>query len=425
MMDNKTKNQWGPIIIIGALFFLFGFVTWLNATLIPYLKIACELTDFEAYLVTTAFYISYFFMAIPSSSILERVGFKKGMALGLLVMAVGSLIFVPAAMSRQYLLFLLGLFVQGLGLSILQTASNPYITILGPIESAARRISVMGIANKVAGILSPIILGIIVLDGVDDLVIELKGMSIEAKNLELDALAEKVILPYIVMAVALVFLSVWIRYSRLPEIEEEGDAASDASTWNKLKSALKIPYLVLGFFAIFFYVGAEVIPVDSMGLYGTYLGFSAEDAGFFASFTLGGMLLGYVFGIIMIPRFISQQKLLLYFSILGIVFTVGVVLFDGRTSILFLALLGFANSIMWPAIWPLAIEGLGKLTKIGSALLIMGIAGGAILTPFFAKLTEWLNGDMQSAYLMLIVSYLYILFYAMRGHHIGKAAEKA
>jgi len=423
MKQNSTQIQkynWGPIIIIGILFFLFGFVTWLNATLIPYLKIACELTDFEAYLVTTAFYISYFVMAIPSSFILEKVGFKKGMALGLLVMAVGSLIFVPAAMTRMYSLFLFGLFVQGLGLAILQTASNPYITILGPIESAAKRISMMGIANKVAGILSPIILGVIILDGTDTLIVELEGMDILQKAAELDLLASKVILPYIVMAGALVLLSVLIRFAPLPEIEEEDEEEGLTSTFSKVKAVLKVPYLGLGFFAIFFYLGAEVIPVDSMSLYGNHLGFSNEESKFFASFTLSGMLLGYIFGIIAIPKFISQQKALQYFAMLGILFTCGVILFDGKTSIIFLALLGFSNSIMWPAIWPLAIDGLGKLTKIGSAILIMGIAGGAILTPFFAKVTEWMDGNMQQAYFIIIFFYIYILFYANWGSKMGK-----
>ena len=423
MQSKIEKQHWGPIAIIGILFFLFGFVTWLNATLIPYLKIACELSDFEAYLVTTAFYISYFFMALPSSYILERTGFKKGMALGLLVMAAGSLVFIPAAITRMYSLFLGGLFIQGLGLAILQTASNPYITILGPIESAAKRISIMGIANKVAGILSPILLGMIVLDGADELVGQLGGMSEIARETELDALSSRVILPYIIMAIALVLLSVWIRYSSLPEIEDEAGSESPSSETmtQKIGAALKIPYLVLGFFAIFFYLGAEVIPVDSMGLYGKHLGFSLEESRFFASFTLSGMLLGYIFGIIAIPKYISQQKALYYFSILGILFTIGVVVFQGKLSILFLALLGFANSIMWPAIWPLAIEGLGRLTKIGSAFLIMGIAGGALLTPLFAKVTEWLHGDMQLAYLMLIGCYLYILYYAAFGHRKGKS----
>ena len=163
----SRSNYILSISIIGVLFFIFGFITWLNATLIPYLRISCELTSFESYLVTFAFYISYFVMALPSSKVLEKTGFKNGMSLGLIIMAVGALVFVPAAMTRTYWWFLLGLFIQGTGLAILQTASNPYVTILGPIESAAKRISIMGVANKFAGILSPIILGAIVLDGID------------------------------------------------------------------------------------------------------------------------------------------------------------------------------------------------------------------------------------------------------------------
>src|SRR5882762_3330899 len=152
------------IFLIGVLFFVFGFVTWLNGTLISFLKLACQLhSDIEAFFVTFAFYMAYFFLAIPAAHILKRTGFKNGMALGLLIMAIGSLLFVPAANARNFPLFLTGLFVQGMGLALLQTASNPYISIIGPIESAAQRISIMGICNKTAGALSPLILGAVVL----------------------------------------------------------------------------------------------------------------------------------------------------------------------------------------------------------------------------------------------------------------------
>lgn len=426
----NNQNNLGPMIIIGALFFLFGFVTWLNATLIPYLKIACELNDFEAFLVTTAFYISYFFMALPSSTILEKVGFKNGMALGLIIMGIGSLIFVPAAMTRMYSLFLLGLFVQGLGLAVLQTASNPYITVLGPIESAAKRISFMGIANKVAGILSPILLGMVVLSGTDELTANLEIMNDAQRAVELNLLANKVILPYILMAVVLFILAFGIRYSKLPEIEEEETEELPGQWYKRLRAVLKVPYLALGFVAIFLYVGAEVIAVDTMAVYGKYLGYTFEEAKYYPSFTLVGMLLGYVVGIIAIPKFLSQQKALSGFAILGLIFTILAVLTKGvsfnlfdihwSVSILFLALLGFANSVMWPAIWPLAIDKLGKLTKIGSAILIMGIAGGALLPPLFAIIKDLLGGHMHLAYLLLIICYLFILFYAVKGHKIGK-----
>jgi glucose/galactose transporter len=358
-------------------------------------------------------------MAIPSSWILEKIGFKKGMALGLFIMAVGSLIFIPAANTRIYALFLLGLFVQGLGLAILQTASNPYVTILGPIESAAKRISVMGVANKFAGILSPVILGIMVLEGIDDLQIDLATMDISQKVAELNALAHKVILPYAIMAIVLILLSGLIIYSPLPSIDDQDSSSEHMSTIQKIKAVVKVPYLTLGFVAIFCYLGVEVIPVDTMKLYGEYLGFSSDQTKFFASFTLVAMLIGYLFGIIAIPKYISQQKALKYFTYLGMIFTVVAVFANGIISIIFIVSLGFANSIMWPAIWPLAIDGLGKFTKIGSAILIMGIVGAAILTPFFGQISTWL-GNMQMAYLILIPCYLYILFYATKGHKIGK-----
>src|SRR5690606_36916248 len=157
-MSSNQKSYAFPMFIIGTLFFIFGFVTWLNSVLIPFLQQACQLTDFQAYFVTLAFYISYFVMAIPSSAILKKIGFARGMSVGLFAMALGALVFIPAAQVRSYPLFLVGLFIQGTGLTLLQTASNPYVTILGPIESAAKRISIMGIANKVAGMIGIFIL---------------------------------------------------------------------------------------------------------------------------------------------------------------------------------------------------------------------------------------------------------------------------
>ncbi len=415
--ENK-KSYLLSISIIGILFFIFGFVTWLNATLIPYLKIACELsTDAEAYLVTSAFYISYFVMALPSSWVLKKTGFKNGMSLGLFVMAIGSLVFIPAALSRTYGLFLTGLFIQGTGLSILQTASNPYVTILGPIESAAKRISIMGIANKVAGILSPLILGVVVLKGIDGLVERLQSLSVAERAIELDQLAERVILPYIIMAIVLVALSIALKFIALPEINEEEESNDEAHGKGGL---FKYTYLWLGVLAIFLYVGAEVIAVDTLIGYGSFLGFSFKTAKFFASFTLGGMVLGYILGIALIPKYLKQENALKYSAILGVLFSVIAILTTGYVSVTAIALLGFANAIMWPAIWPLAIEGLGKYTKIGSALLIMGISGGAILTLIYGALSDMPSVGSQKAYILLIPCYLYILYFASKGHLIGK-----
>jgi len=407
------------IIIIGALFFIFGSVTWLNSVLIPYLKIACELTNFESYLVAFAFYISYLVMAIPSAGVLKITGFKKGMAAGLAIMALGALIFIPAALTRTYSFFLIGLFVQGTGLALLQTASNPYITILGPAESAAKRISIMGICNKIGGILAPIALGFIVFadpEALDALAQQLDTMSLQQKAQELDAIAQRVITPYIAVAVALAILAVLVLFSSLPEVDtdQEDEAVAVANT--SKTSILQFPHLLLGVLAIFLYVGVEVISVDTIISYGVEQGFSLQDAKFFFSFTLGAMLVGYILGIITIPKYLKQDTALQISAVLGVVFSVGAILTSGYTSVLFIALLGLANAIMWPAIWPLALAGLGRFTKIGSSLLIMGIAGGAILPLVYGALTDSFNA--QLAYWLMVPCYLFILYYAVAGNRV-------
>lgn len=420
----KRKNYILSITIIGILFFIFGFVTWLNATLIPFLQTACELTSFESYLVTFAFYISYFVMALPSSLVLKKTGFKNGMALGLLIMAVGALVFIPAANTRTYTWFLLGLFVQGTGLAILQTASNPYVTILGPIESAAKRISIMGVANKFAGILSPIILGSIVLTGIDKIESDLESITdTVARAGLLDELASRVILPYVVMAVVLVIMAVAVKYSALPEIEEEEDDHASMETENK--SIFSYPYFWIGVTTLFFYLGAEVIAVDTLINYGKSLGFGIDEAKFFSSFTLVAMIVGYFFGIIAIPKYISQQKALKYFALLGVLFTFVAVVSKGYTSVLFVAALGFANSIMWPAIWPLSIDGLGKHIKLGSAFLIMAIAGGATIPLLYGYLAGLPSVGSTLAYSILIPCYLIIFYFATWGYKVGSWKKTA
>ncbi len=417
--NDKKRDYSIAIVIIGILFFIFGFITWLNATLIPYLRTACELTSLESYFVTFAFYISYFVMAIPSSKVLEKTGFKNGMSIGLITMAVGALIFIPAALTRTYVWFLLGLFVQGTGLTILQTASNPYVTILGPIESAAKRFSIMGVANKFAGILSPFILGSILLKNIGKFKNQLDTLSAADKVAALDQLAHKVIMPYVIMAIVLVLLALLIIFSPLPEVEAEEEKPKEHEA--KKSSIFQFPYFWLGVITLFFYVGAEVVSVDTMINYGLSLGFNIKVARFFSSYTLIAMIVGYLLGIITIPKYISQQKALKYFAVMGLIFTTVAVLTHGYTSVLFVALLGFANSIMWPSIWPLAIHGLGRFIKLGSAIMIMAVSGGALIPLLYGYLAG-LPAEYSSthAYAILIVSYLVIFYFASYGYKVGR-----
>lgn len=411
------SNYLYQIVIIGLLFFIFGFVTWLNGTLIPFLKQACELSNQEALFVTFAFYISYFFLAIPSSFILKRTGFKNGMALGLVVMALGCLVFIPAANARAFELFLVGLFVQGMGLALLQTASNPYISIIGPIESAAQRISIMGICNKVAGFLSPIILSSIVLKNASAVELQISAASDLAVRSELlDTLAQRVVMPYIIMALVLLGLAFMIRASRLPEIDiAKASSEREGNSEGAVRSIFSYPNLWLGVLALFLYVGAEVMSGDVIGLYGAYLGFSPDVSKFFTSLTLLAMLFGYVLSIIFIPNIISQQRYLLYSAVLGIILTIVAYLTTGKLALASIVLMGVANAVMWPAIFPLAIRGLGRHTQMGSALLVMGIAGGAVIPQVYALLEK--NGNPPLALLLtLLPCYLYILYYGAAGH---------
>ena len=422
---NKTSTNRNALVIIGILFFVFGFVTWLNGTLIPFLKLACQLeNDIQAFFVTFAFYMAYFFLAIPSSIILSKTGFKNGMALGLLVMAIGSLIFIPAAYSRNFGLFLTGLFVQGTGLALLQTASNPYISIVGPIESAAQRISIMGICNKVAGMLSPLILGALVLKNAGKIEAEIgKATDPVIKETLLNELAARVITPYIIIAIALILLAIMIKRSSLPEIDTNAADNTDQTKVAKT-SVFQFPHLVLGVLCLFLYVGVEVMAGDAIGAYGRQLGMPLDETKYFTTFTLLSMLAGYVIGIFTIPKYVSQQKALAISAILGVVFSIAVFLTEGYVAISFIALLGLANALMWPAIFPLAISGLGKFTKTGAALLIMGVAGGALVPLLYTTLKDKGIVSNQASFLIcMLPSYMYILFYAIKGYAAGKIAS--
>lgn len=423
-MDHSNRNNRYAIIIIGILFFVFGFITWLNGTLIPFLKLACQLeNDIQAFLVTFAFYMAYFFLALPSSLILKKTGYKNGMALGLLVMAIGSVIFIPAAQARNFPLFLTGLFVQGTGLALLQTASNPYISIIGPIESAAQRISIMGICNKVAGMLSPLILGALVLRNAGTIQEKLATTSdVTIKETLLNELAGRVIMPYVIMAVVLLLLAIMIKRSSLPEIDTEDKDVTDATGVEKT-SVFQFPHLMLGVLCIFLYVGVEVMAGDAIGVYGKELGMPLDETKYFTSFTLFAMLAGYIIGIFTIPKYLSQQKALAISAVLGIAFSIAVYVSKGYTAITFIALLGLANALMWPAIFPLAISGLGRFTKIGSALLVMGIAGGALMPLLYTTLKDkGILSNHLSFLVCMVPAYLYILYYAVKGFYAGKQA---
>lgn len=421
---SPRRNYALSIAIIGGLFFLFGFVTWLNGTLIPFLQLACDLTTEQAFLVTFAFYVSYFVLALPSSAILRRIGFKRGMSVGLAIMAVGALTFIPAALTRNYALFLTGLFVQGMGLALLQTAVNPYISVIGPIESAASRISIMGICNKAAGVLSPMILAAILLGDANEIQARITAaVDSGERDALLQELSHRVITPYVVMALVLVLLALMIRLSPLPDFDRddagEGEVAANRAPRAEKTSIFQFPHLLLGALCIFVYVGVEVMAGDAIGPYALSLGVSLDQAKSLTSYTLTSMIVGYVVGILTIPRFMRQETALRWSAIIGVVFALAAYFTKGPVSVACIALLGLANALVWPAVWPLAIDGLGRFTKTGSALLIMGIVGGAIVPQVYARLAGMIGH--QAAFLVCTLpAYLYILYYGAKGHRLGR-----
>ncbi len=420
MNNSQQHSQHFNLFIIGSLFFILGFVTWLNAILMPFLQEACELTTFQASFVPFAFYISYFVTAIPSSLILKKTGFSNGMSFALIIMALGALTFIPAAISRNYILFLAGLFVQGIGLSLLQTTVNPYTTIIGPIESAARRISIMGICNKVAGMVGIFLLSKVLFSGGKEILKSLSGITDPLlREPLLQSLSQRVILPYIMMAIVLLVLALLIKLARLPEINEEEETGTSEKSQKSIFSYL---YLWLGVLAIFFYVGAEVISIDYLSRYGTYLGFSQDIANNLSIYALIALVAGYLLGIFTVPRFISQCNALIVQLLLAIILVCIAIFSEGWVSAGAVILLSFSHAIMWPAIWPLSIHNLGKYTKLGSALLVMAISGGAIMPLVYGKLSDMYNP--QIAYIILFLCYAYILFFALIGCKIGKAISK-
>ncbi len=432
----RPTTNFVPLAIIGALFFIFGFVTWQNGALVPYLQMVCQLTETQALLVASAFYFAYTAMALPSAMLLEKCGYKKGMAIGLLGLVAGFIIYIPAAMSQEFVIFLVAQFVIGSGLTLLQTAANPYVVKVGPIESAAVRIMFMGLLNKGAGFLAPIAFTAVVLgDFAGVSAKSIAAMAEPEKSETITALANGLINPYIGMAVAFVVLAGLLTLSPLPELsleDEETDEAVNENSTDNRSSILQFPSLILGAVTIFVYVGAEVIAGDTIGLFASNLG--VENATSLTSYTMAFMLIGYALGIVLIPRFISQEIALIGSAVSGIIFSLLVVLGNsGSTTvssvlwgwmgvpllpdtITYIALLGFANALVWPAVWPLAMKGLGKFTAKGSALLIMGISGGALLPLLYGVLAE--NIDGQTAYVVMLPLYVFILFYAVKGHKI-------
>ncbi|MBL0688758.1 MAG: sugar MFS transporter [Pseudoalteromonas sp.] len=426
VMDTSKNSSVVPMAIVAVLFFILGFATWLNGSLMPYLSQILQLTPFQGALILFSFYISVTFTALPSAVLIKKVGYKNGMALGMGCMMLAGLMFIPAAMSQFFPLFLLAQLVMGAGQTLLQTAVNPYVVRLGPEESAAVRISIMGILNKGAGVISPMVFTALILSNFTGTV----GTDLSQE--QVDDMANGLILPYLGMALFIGVLAFAVKKSPLPElINDEVEAINDKG---EIRETLSHPNLVLGAIAIFLYVAVEVIAGDTIGTFALSLGI--ENYGVMTSYTMMFMVFGYILGILLIPKFISQQAALTASAVLGIVITLCILFIDAQSyvianailvplgganlpdALLLIAFLGLANAIVWPAVFPLALSGLGKLTSTGSALLVMGIAGGAFGPVLWGLLSGFTS--LQTGYSVLLPCYLFILFYAVKGHKMKK-----
>jgi glucose/galactose transporter len=429
-IKSSKRNFLISMSILSGLFFLFGLVSWVNTILIPYFKFTCELTIVQSYLVTFAFFIAYLIMAIPSSILLDRIGYKKGMMIGLWIMALGAVLFVPAAYFRAYSLFLSGLFLLGIGLSIMQTAANPYVTIIGDKESAASRLSIVGVFNKLAGILANLLFAAVVFGESDKQIIKAikDGVYTGAARAEaLDTLIRSVMLPYGILAAFLFLFGILIRFSVLPEINSKTNNASVANSKKERTSIFQYPYLLLGVLAIFFHVGSQMISLATIIDYAGTMGINLEgQAQNFPSYTMSFTFIGYLLGVFLIPKVVSQKNMLIMSTIIGLLLSFLVVfahspvnIFGLETdiSIWFLVLMGLPNALIYAGIWPLAIRELGPFTNLGSSMLVMGLCGSAIIPLIYSFVAE--NTEMKIAYWVLIPCFVYLIFYATIGHKIN------
>ena len=421
--DNNTKQSiWLPMVLAGSMFFILGCITWLNGAITPFLQQMLELSPLQASFIISSFYIAVTVAGIPSAMLIKRVGYKNGMAIGCAIMALSALMYIPAAKLQMIEIFLFAQLMIGVGQTVLQTAVNPYVVKMGSETSAAVRVCIMGLLNKFAGVIVPVIFAAVVVSGVVD---GAGKLSQEQK----DMMANSLIMPYVLIAALIMLFAAFAKFAPLPDLVFDEDETSNGK--GEIKETLAHPHLVLGVVGIALYVAVEVIAADTIGSYALQIG--VADYSVMTSYTMACMLIGYAIGILTIPRFMSQQTALLMSGIAGIITVLLVVLGSNDSFIisnlllvpfggpqlpdplLCIALLGFANAMVWPAIWPLALAGLGRLTGTASGLLIMGIAGGA-LGPLLIGLGNVAGLGAQGAYIVMIPSYVFILFYALKGH---------
>jgi fucose permease len=381
------------------MFAVLGFALGINAFFVPFVKQAFNISITMSYLVMTATFLSFVVFGIPSGAIIKKFGYKGGMIIAFLIMAIGFYLIAPSAKAVSFPLLLLALFISGMGQTLLTSAVNTYVTILGPPESAASRIALMGICSKTFYAVASLML----------------ALFMDLSNVHL----EDTILPFYIISGLLVIMGFLYYFAPLPEIkaigeDETDDTSLSASYASSKTSIFQFPHLLLGAIAIFFDVGVEYIALGTINDFATILKLPSPEN--YVWFVSTGMVIGYLFGVIFIPKYMNQNTALLLSTISGIIITIMIVMLPVGISIYLVALLGLANALMWPAIWPLAIADLGKFTKMGSSLLVTGLIGGAFLPLLFGFVADM--ASHQVAYIVCLPAYFYIMYYALSGSKV-------
>lgn len=405
---------YSALAVAALIFFAMGFVTWLNGPLISFVRVAFSLSEFSAFFIPLAFYFSFFLFSIPTSLIAQRLGLKAGLTLSVLVSALGVATFGQFVAWRIYPGALTGLLILGAGISLMQVVINPLVSLLGPPDRAAQRISIMGICNKTAGILAPIVLGLLVMRNIGEVAEKAQSATDPAiREALLNNFVQALYLPYLGMAGILVLIACVVALAPMPNLEAPPIVSGDGA-----KSGFFKPHLVFGFVAMFLYVGIEVMAGDAIGTYGQSFGLPLDQTKFFTALTLTGMLIGYVMGFVIVPRFIRQERYVQISCAAGCVLTVFAVLTQGYTSVFCVALLGVTNAMIMPTLFPIAIRGAGHMTAMASAVMVMSYSGGAIVPQFYVWLKPVFGFQGMFA-LIVIPAYLVILAYAHRYGRVG------
>ena len=416
-VGNETKNWLFPFILVTSLFFFWGFVHNLDPILIPHLRKAFNLTDLQSSLVDSSVFIAYFVMALPAGYIMRKYGYKSGIMIGLLLFGAGSVLFVPAANSLQYIYFLGALFVIACGLTFLETAANPYVTILGPAESATKRLNFSQSFNGLAAFIAPAYIGPMILSDNNYTQAQVEAMTPAVRHAFIVSEADSVKMPYLILGLIILAVAVIFYFTNMPDVKDEDVEGENGASFG---GALKSMRLRWGILAQFFYVGAQVcVGSFFIKMATTSAGIGEDSAAKYLGFFGLAFMLGRFFGTFLM-QYINPRKLLILYTIVNIILTITAITGTGMLVVYCLIAIAFFMSIMFPTIFSMGIEGLGHNTKIGSSLIVMSIVGGAFLPPILGLISDE-TASIQYGYIVPLVCFLVILLFAFNVHKTDKA----